>query len=264
MNAIYTEDAEKGVLGSILCDPATMDEAVAVLDEDAFFVPAHKIVWTMMLAMQGSGDAIEPVALQHNLVESGVIGDVGPATVAELYTFVPVATNIGWYINQVRDKWVMRVLRRVAGEIAQSVDDGGDVPELLANAESSIMKVGDMAQAGDDKCVHSVVAIKRAIDAIEEANKNAQAGKFITGVPTGFSDLDEMTSGWQPQQLVVVAARPGIGILTSPFWSQSRRRVSQTCFTYHGSLQIVESKRPESSLTKLILDDTLRVTRVNS
>jgi replicative DNA helicase len=211
MNSIYSQEAEKGVLGSILCDPTTLDEAVAVLTDDAFFVPAHKIVYNLMLEMQGRGEPIEPIALQQGLVDAGTIGDVGAGTVSELYTFVPTASNMAWYIDKVREKWTLRCLKQVAGEIIQQCTDGGDVAEMLAEAEGAIMKVGDMADAGSDNCVHSVVALKRAVDAIELAKKNAIEGKFITGIPTGFPDLDEMTSGWQPNQLVVVAARPGTG-----------------------------------------------------
>lgn len=211
----FSMDAEKGVLGSVLSDPPNRaDDLLAALPEEAFYVPAHRAVYSAIEALQGIGKVVDPISLQQYLADNGLMDKVGgPSMVADLYTFVPTAAHMSFYVKIVREKWLARSLMLAGTSVVEMVGAEGseDIEDLMERAEAEVMGVRDKSAVGEERCVSARAATLATIEAVEKAYEAAESGRMVTGIPTGIQQLDEMTAGWQPNQMVVVGARPSTG-----------------------------------------------------
>jgi len=201
-------EAERSVLGAILVHNEAFNLAVQVIDSGDFFRDAHRRVFEKMVALNEQNEAIDFVTLKEALVRSGELDDVGgPAYVASLADGVPRATNVEYYARIVKEKSTLRNLIYAANRILSNAYEGDQEPDLiLDDAESAIFSVADdRVKAG---FVPMRDLVKESFPKIEQLFERKQ---LITGVPTGFADLDEMTRGFQPADLVIIAARPSMG-----------------------------------------------------
>ena len=201
-------EAERSVLGAILLHNDAFNLAAEVIDSGDFFRDAHRRIFDRMVKLAERGDAIDLVTLKEELARGGDLDEVGgPAYIAALVDGVPRSTNVEHYARIIKEKATLRSLIFSANKILATAYDGEDDADvILDNAERSIFEIAD------DKVRDGFVSLKQlaqgSLDTIEKLHARKE---LVTGVPTGFTDLDEMTSGLQPSDLIIVAARPSMG-----------------------------------------------------
>ena len=196
------------VLGGMLIDPDAIVRAIEVVDESMFYREAHRRLFRAMLRLWETGGAIEPVSLAEQLKTAGDFDAVGGAAyLSQLWDYVPTAANLEYHAKIVREKALLRRLIDVSTTIIQDTyANQGEVERLLDEAEQRIFQI---AQTHDRK---GFVWIKELLwPAMEQIEILSQTGSAITGVPTGFADLDILTAGFQKGDLVIIAARPSMG-----------------------------------------------------
>jgi replicative DNA helicase len=204
----YSAEAEVSVLGGMFLDADAIVKAIETLDDSMFFREANRRLFRAMVRLWERGEVIDAVTLSEDLKNSGDFDAVGgTAYLAQLLDAVPTAANIEYHAKIVREKALLRRLIETATGIIQNTYEAqDDVDELLDQAEQKIFQI---AQSHDRK---GFVWIKEILwptfEKIEQLQNNDSS---VTGVPTGFADLDEMTAGFQPGDLIIVAARPSMG-----------------------------------------------------
>lgn len=202
-------DAEKGVLCSALLSPTTvLGECIERLSENHFYQPAHQIIYREMVALQNAAKPVDFITLTQALRDKGELDKAGGgAAISELFTFVPTAGNADYYIDIVREKFLLRQLIQTCTEFAgRAYDEQGEVKALLDEAESKVMQIGEERFKGVFADMRTEVM--NAIAAIENLYKNRGG---LSGIGTGFKKLDEMTGGLRGSEMFVVAARPSMG-----------------------------------------------------
>jgi replicative DNA helicase len=201
-------EAERSVLGAILVHNDAFNLAAQVIDSRDFYRDAHRRIFDKMVTLNDRHQAIDFVTLKEELSRAGDLDEVGgPAYVASLADGVPRATNVEYYARIVKEKATLRNLIFAANKILSNAYEADQEADLvLDDAESAIMSVADdRLRAG---FVPMRDLVKESFPKIEQLFEQK---RLITGVPTGFVDLDEMTRGLQPGDLVIVAARPSMG-----------------------------------------------------
>jgi replicative DNA helicase len=201
-------EAERSVLGAILVHNDAFNLAVQVIDSSDFYRDAHRRVFDKMIALNERAQAIDFVTLKEELSRAGELDEVGgPAYIASLADGVPRATNVEYYAKIVKEKSTLRALITAAGKIlanAYEADQESDL--ILDEAESAIFAVAD------DRLKAGFVSMRDLVhETYPKIEQAFEQKRLITGVPTGFVDLDEMTRGLQSGDLIIVAARPSMG-----------------------------------------------------
>ena len=201
-------DAERSVLGAILLRNDAINAAVEVLQPEDFYRDAHQLLLEHMIQLSERGAAIDLVTLAESLTRADALEKVGgPAYITRLVDGVPRTTNVEHYAQIVKEKATLRRLITEASKIASDAYDADrDASEILDEAERSIFSIAD-ARIGEGFTPLSDL-VDSALDTVE---KLQQFKSLVTGVPTGFYDLDHKTSGMQPSDLVIIAARPSMG-----------------------------------------------------
>lgn len=206
----FSPDAEKGVLGSMLQAPEeAIGEAIMKLTPEAFYVPAHQTIFELLVELNDNGQPVDPISLQQVLVDRKLMDQVGgPATVAELFTFVPSAAHIEFYIDIVDAKYILRrVIASCTECITRAYDDQENVGPLLDEVEQKILAI---REDGDN--ASGIRGMKdQVIEAIEAIEKMYENPDSVTGISTGFTDFDEMTNGMHGGEMLIIAARPSMG-----------------------------------------------------
>jgi replicative DNA helicase len=201
-------EAERSVLGAILVQNDAFNLAAQLIDGKDFYRDAHRRIFDCMAALSERNDAIDFVTLKEQLSKAGELDQVGgPAYVASLADGVPRATNVEYYAKIVKEKATLRNLIYAANKIltdAYEADQESDL--ILDEAETAIFAVADeRLKAG---FVEMRDLVKENFPKIEQLFEQK---RLITGVPSGFADMDAMTRGLQPGDLIIVAARPSMG-----------------------------------------------------
>ncbi|HWP64426.1 MAG TPA: replicative DNA helicase [Candidatus Limnocylindria bacterium] len=200
-------EAEESVLGAILLDNGAIDRVTGLLQPDDFYRESHRKIFRAMLALADRSEPCDLVTLGEALRARGELVDVGGAAyLAELAERVPTAANVTHYARLVRDKAVLRNLIATATSIAERGYAGQDVKDLLDRAEQEIFALSDREVR--PAFVRLDGLLNSTFDTIERLFEQKQA---VTGVPTGFIDLDRLTAGLQPSDLIIVAGRPSMG-----------------------------------------------------
>lgn len=203
----HSIEAEQSVLGSIIMDHEAAVVASEILRPSDFYRPDHKEIFSAMMELYTANTPIDLITLQEKLVQKGVLEQVGGLSyLTELATVVPTSAHIKQYSKIVEEKAVLRRLLKTSNEIATKTYDGEDVQGIMAFAEKQIFDIVQNRRTDDFTHINEVLIT--SIDKIEYAHKNKGG---ITGVPTGFIDLDYKTAGLQPSDLILVAARPSMG-----------------------------------------------------
>jgi replicative DNA helicase len=204
----WSEDAEQAVLSAMLMDQDAVMRAVEVLDDSMFYAERHRRLFRAMVAITERGTVIDPLTLSDEMGRRGDLeGSGGKDYIGFLVDAVPTAANVEYHAQIVREKALLRRLIEVSTEIVQSAFEAKSTAnELLDVAESKIFQVAQ--QRGNEGFARIKELLWPTMERIEALQRGGQS---VTGVPTGFVDLDEMTSGLQPADLVIVAARPSMG-----------------------------------------------------
>lgn len=201
-------EAERSVLGAILLHNEAFNRAAELIDARDFFRDAHRRIFEKMVVLSERSEAIDLVTLKDELGRSGSLDDVGgPAYIASLVDGVPRAVNVGHYARIVKEKSTLRSLIFSANRILTSAYEAEeDASVVLDRAEQDIFAI---AEGGiREGFVSTRDLAHQSFETIERAHARQQ---LITGVPSGFADLDELTAGFQPADLIIIAARPAMG-----------------------------------------------------
>ena len=202
-------EAERGVLGSVLLMNEVLDEVVEVLAADHFYTDGHRKIFSAIRRLYDNGtQAIDPLTLAEELVRHSQLDDIGGASYLEqVLESVPHAAHARYYAGIVREKWVQRQLIFACNEILSECYDGSNDPDdVLSAAEQRIFRILD------DQGEPRKIEIKDILlDAFDRINERMENDEVISGIPTGFPDLDQRLNGLQPSELVVLAARPSMG-----------------------------------------------------
>ena len=202
--------AEQSVLGGMLLSKDAIADVVEVLRPGDFYRPAHQLLFDCVLDLYGRGEPADPVTVSAELERSGQLLRVGGAPYLHtLISTVPTAANAGYYAEIVAEKAVLRRLVEAGTRIVQlgyHGADGADVDEVVDRAQSAIYEVTERRMSED------YVPLEELLQpTMDEIDAIASRGGASAGVPTGFVDLDALTNGLHPGQMVIIAARPGIG-----------------------------------------------------
>lgn len=201
-------EAERSVLGAILVHNDAFNLAAQVIDSRDFFRDAHRRIFDRMVALNERGAAIDFVTLKEELARAGDLDEVGgPAYVASLADGVPRATNVEYYARIVKEKSTLRNLIFAANRILTNAYEAEQEPDLILDeAESSIFSVAD------DRLKAGFVPMRDLVkESFPKIEQLFEQKRLVTGTPTGFVDLDEMTRGLQGGDLIIIAARPSMG-----------------------------------------------------
>jgi len=201
-------EAEVAVLGSMLIDEEAISKAIEVLNTSSFYKESHRKIFSTIIELYDKSKAVDLVTLIDELKKRGALEEVGGSSyVASLTTVVPTAANIFHYAKIVKEKNLLRKLINTATQIiSDGYEHSGDVDILLDKAEHLIFDITS------DHVETRVVPIKEIIkDSIEAIDALYQRKENITGISTSFHDLDVLTAGLQPSDLIVIAGRPSMG-----------------------------------------------------
>ena len=202
-------EAEQGVLGSMLISPRdTIAECVEKINEEYFYVPAHQTIYTVLVELWNAGQAIDLITFTQVLRDRNLLESLGGAAfVTGLFTFVPTAANVQYYLDIVRDKYILREIIAAATEsVRRAYEEQDEVNNLLDEVEQRIFAVGE------DRFKGQMLSMKdQVMEAIESIEKLYERKGGITGISTGFVEFDRMTSGMHGAEMIVIAARPSMG-----------------------------------------------------
>ena len=204
----YSLEAEQSVLGSAFLSKDALTKICDDLNEDDFYLDSHKIIYSVLKDLHDEGIPVDITIVTDRLESSGELTKVGNIDyLVEIANFVPSAANVEYYINIVHDKSVLRKLIEVSNEIsADSYTFDGPINNALDNAESKIFNIVNKRKTSEFRNIQDVVY--KAQSDLEKLSENKSE---ITGVATGFYDLDKLTSGFHENELIILAARPGMG-----------------------------------------------------
>jgi replicative DNA helicase len=202
--------AEQSVLGGMMLSKDAIADVVEVLSPGDFYRPAHQAVYDCVLDLYGRGEPADPITVSAELERRGELGRVGGAPYLHtLIATVPTAANAGYYAEIVAEKAVLRRLVEAGTRIVQMGYNGAEgavIDEVVDRAQAAIYEVTERRMSED------YVALEELLQpTMDEIDAIASRGGSSLGVPTGFADLDEVTNGLHPGQMVIIAARPGVG-----------------------------------------------------
>ncbi|MGZ7863198.1 replicative DNA helicase [Ligilactobacillus salivarius] len=201
-------EAEQAVLGAIFLNTDALVDAMEYVEADDFYRRAHQILFQAMVDLNNDGEAIDVLTVQNYLTTNNQLDDVGGvAYIAELATSVPTAANAGYYAKIVEEKSMLRRLISTATNIITQANNGDDdVPSLLDSAERQIMDVSERRNRSGFREIKDVLN-----ETLSDIDRLSQQSEDITGLPTGYREFDKMTAGLQPDNLIILAARPAVG-----------------------------------------------------
>lgn len=200
-------ELEEVVLGAMMIDKKGVDEAIDILSPDAFYKEAHRSIFEAIQFLFQEGEPIDLLTVSSELKKNKKLASIGGEYyLIQLTQKVSSSAHIEYHCRIILQKFIQRSLIKISSEIIEEAyDEGTDVFDLLDNAESKLYEVTQGNIKKSSESAQSLVS--QAIKRIEEiANKQG-----LSGIPSGFTALDKLTSGWQPSDLVIVAARPGMG-----------------------------------------------------
>ena len=201
-------EAEKGVLGSVLRENAVLSNVLGILRPDNFYYDAHQKIFEAIVDLYNLAKPVDAVLLFETLKKRKQIEDIGGAAyIAELWDAAPTAANAEYYANIVREKAVVRNLIHAHTELLRDAYDGvSSADELLGTAERQILEIAEKGTTSQTKSLGDAMK-----EAFERMDAKAGKGHQVSGIRTGYVDLDNLTAGLQNSELVIVAARPSVG-----------------------------------------------------
>ena len=201
-------EVEESVLGAMLLGQQAVNDAIDILQAETFYKVEHQKIFTAILQLFGESETIDILTVTERLRRNGDLDFIGgPAYVAKLTNRVASTAHVEFHARILSEKFILRSLIEVSSDVIKSsYDETQDVFSVLNEAEQGLFKITE----GNIKKSYSSVkdAVAEAIEEIQKASENKDG---VSGVPSGFTDLDRLTSGWQKSDMIVLAARPGMG-----------------------------------------------------
>ncbi len=205
----HSLEAEQGVLGSMLISPTdVIGDVVERINEQYFYQPAHATIYTILVEFWSAQRPADVITLTQVLRDRKLLEEVGgPAFITHLFTFTPTAANASYYVEIVREKYVLRQIIASCTEAAsRAYEEQGEVNVLLDEVEQKILAINE------NRFKDQIPLMKdQVMEAIESIEKLYERRGAITGLSSGFKNFDQMTNGLHPSEMVVIAARPSMG-----------------------------------------------------
>ena len=201
-------EAEQTVLGAILLENAALNKVLEILTREDFYRESHRKIFRAILDLSDQNEAIDAITLTDYLRRKSSLESVGGATyISELLNCTPTAANVRHHAKIVREKALLRNLITIATEIVtEAYDERDNIDDLLDQAEHKIFAISDRRPGSS--FVNMKEAVKQGFDLIERLYEKKE---LVTGVSTGFTDLNKLTAGYQPSDLIIIAGRPSMG-----------------------------------------------------
>lgn len=200
-------EAEMSVLGGVLLENEALNRALEYLTTSDFYRESHRKIFNALLVLADKSEPADLVTLTAVLKDRNELDDVGGSSyLATLVDYVPTAANISYYCKLVKEKAIARKLIEVSTDIATSGYEGGEMEDILDRAEKSIFEISQNRTRPSYFPVRDILK-----DTFKSIEKLYERKELVTGVPTGYHDLDKMTAGLQSSDLVIVAGRPSMG-----------------------------------------------------
>ena len=204
----HSVESEQSILGSILLDKDAIITVTETIKPDDFYKEAHKIIYECMITLSNKGEPIDLITLTEELRKQGHLNDIGGISyITSLSTIVPTTSNVKYYADIVKEKSVLRKLIKASNEIINLGYSGASkIEDVLEQAEKSIFDISQEKTSDDFKSINLV--LMDAYDMIEKLYTNKSD---VTGITTGFKDLNKKINGLQRTDLILIAARPAMG-----------------------------------------------------
>ncbi len=201
-------EAEESVIGGVLLDNAAMDRVLESIGPDDFYRESHRKIMRAMIELNQRGEPVDLVTLSETLKARGELQDIGGAMyLAELAEKVPTAANVAYYARILREKAILRSLIQTTTEIAtRAYEPNAQIDRFLDEAEHKIFAISERKVQPTFFRIRDIM-----VDSLKAIEQMYERRELVTGVPTGFIDLDRMTAGLQPAELIVIAGRPSMG-----------------------------------------------------
>lgn len=201
-------EAEESVLGAMLLSPGAIGAVTEIIDASDFYRESHGTIYRAALALWAKGEPVDAITLANELEERGEIERVGgTGRLAELAALVPATSNVEHYARIVKETATLRALIRAGQQIARlGQERPGETTDLVDQAEQIVFDLTQQRVTGDFAHIESLLK-----ESFERITHLYEAGVDITGVPSGFREVDRLTSGFQPGNLIILAARPSMG-----------------------------------------------------
>jgi replicative DNA helicase len=201
-------DLEEAVLGALMLEKSAVNDVIDILKPESFYKDSHQKIFAAILDLFAKSNPIDILTVTNELRKRGELDKVGgPFAISQLTSRIASGSNAEYYARIIVQKHILRELIHISGDtLSKAYDDTSDVFELLDQAENNLFKI---AEGNIRKNYDSMATLmKKAIEGIENARTNSDG---ISGVPSGFTQLDSVTSGWQKSDMIVIAARPAMG-----------------------------------------------------
>jgi len=209
----HSVEAEQSVLGGLLLDANALDKITDLITDEDFYRKEHRLIYHQIVHLSGQAKAVDVITVAEALEIEGKLDEVGGlAYLGSLAQNVPTAANVRRYGEIVRERSIMRKLVSVGTDIAASAYNptGRDAAQLLDEAEAKVFEIAEAGSKGKQGFVSMPPLLNQVVERIETLY-GRDDNSDVTGIATGFSDLDRMTSGLQPGDLIIVAGRPSMG-----------------------------------------------------
>ena len=210
----FSNEAEQSVLGAIYLDQTCIPDVIGVVHGEDFYISRHRELFEAIVELYNTGKPVDLVTLKEHLTLRGTLEKIGGISfVVEVANLVPSTGSVEYYAAIVRDKAVQRRMIRMADELREKCYRGDEeTDEILASAQQSMIEISQGRNSRG--LVHIQGFLDEGLERLDRLDKQSKAGENvngITGIPTGFIDLDRRTSGLHPAELIILAARPAMG-----------------------------------------------------
>ncbi|NKZ29507.1 replicative DNA helicase [Facklamia miroungae] len=208
MQAPQNIEAERSVLGGLLLEPKKLATVQTVIQEDDFYKVAHQQIYAAMERVFDRDGTLDHLMLKNQLDALDQLENVGGYEyIIELTSFTPTTANIENYARIVKEKSILRQLISASSKITQTAyDEDNEVEDIIDQSEKLILSIGEGSQNNRPQMMRQLIA-----EAFDKIVKLAEEKRDVVGLPTGYYELDKLTSGFQPDQLIIIAARPSVG-----------------------------------------------------
>jgi len=201
-------DIEQAVLGAMMLEKNAVTDVIDILTPNSFYDPKHQYIYNAIRELFGSSNPIDILTVTNKLRQNGELEASGGAVyISQLTSRIASAAHVEFHARIIAEKFIKRELIKMSGEVIRDAyDETSDVFDVLNKAESDLFKIAENNMGKNADTMQNVV--RQAIEEIEKASQNSDG---ISGIPTGFFDLDKVTAGWQRSDMIVIAARPAMG-----------------------------------------------------
>lgn len=201
-------DLEQAVLGAMMLEKNAVTDTIDILKPSSFYDPKHQYIYAAIRDLFGSSSPVDLLTVTNKLKQKGELEAAGGAAyISQLTSRVASTAHVEYHARVISEKHIKRELIRMSSEVIRDAyDDTNDVFDVLNKAEGELFQIAENNMGKNVETMPS--AVRQAIEEIEKASQNSDG---ISGVPTGFHDLDKLTSGWQRSDMIVIAARPAMG-----------------------------------------------------